>query len=334
MHAPAPTHSGAPPRPLEETVDLLQAIGEPTRLRLLSALREAELSVQELVRIVEASQSRVSSHLGRLRESGLVVDRRDGNSAYYSLPTALRRQDGPLAWALSTSDDPVLRADRERARAVVRERERGSIWPDRMAGQLDKHYSPGRTWESAARALAAVARLGDVLDVGGGDGAIARILAPSAKRITLLDRSEPMLAAARARLQDAPNARVVHGDMHEMPFGDASFDEVLALNVLGYTSEPERVIEECTRVLRPGGRLVVVALAPHAHRDTVASYGHVSLGIAPANLARAMEDAGLSVVSSAITSREKRAPRFEVVQATADKPATSPVPRQRTRTQR
>jgi ArsR family transcriptional regulator len=139
---------------------------------------------------------------------------------------------------------------------------------------MERHYSPGRTWDATARGLLGIARFGDVLDVGGGDGAVAELYLSRSRSVTLLDRSERMLEAARARLSERPNVRFALGDMHALPFADESFDEVLLLNVLSYSEEPVRVIAEAARVLRPAGRLAVVTLSEHEHEDVTAAYGH------------------------------------------------------------
>jgi ArsR family transcriptional regulator len=212
----------------------------------------------------------------------------------------------------------VLEGDRKRKKALLRER--AGSWPDAVAGEMERHYSPGRTWDATARGLLGIARFGDVLDVGGGDGAVTELYLSRSTSVTLFDRSERMLDAARARLSGHPNVAFSLGDMHALPFADASFDEVLLLNVLTYSEQPALALAEAARVLRPGGRLAVVTLAEHEHEAVTAAYGHVLRGFAPRTLRGLVARSGLEVELCEVTSRERRKPYFEVLSAFAHKP--------------
>lgn len=306
---------------LAASVTLLQLLGEPTRVRLLALVAEHELTVAELTTITELGQSSVSTHLGKLRESGLVRDRRAGASTYYALDDGAMPEEARKLWALVAGDvkDHVLEADRQRSAKVLAGREREDAWPDALAGQMERYYSPGRTWEATARGLVGLTRLGDVLDAGSGDGTIAELLAPQARRITCLDRSQRMIDAARARLARFDNVEVRVGDVHELPFDDASFDEVLLFNVLTHAVTPGRALGEAARVLRQRGRLVVITLDAHEHEGVAASYREVHRGFAPDKLRRMLQRAGLAVSRCEVTSREKRPPHFQIVTAFANK---------------
>jgi ubiquinone/menaquinone biosynthesis C-methylase UbiE len=188
-----------------------------------------------------------------------------------------------------------------------------------VAGQMERHWSPGRTWDAFARAFLGLVRLGDVLDGGSGDGVIAQLVAPRAKSVTCLDRSTRVLDAARTRLARLPNVRVVQGDLQDVPSGDAEFDHVLLFNVLTSAKQPDRVLAEAARVLRPGGGVTLITLAAHRHLDQTAAYGHVHPGFAPAALRRMLTGAGLDVDACDVTSRERRQPHFEVITAFATK---------------
>lgn len=306
---------------LQSSVGWLHLFGDLTRMRLMALLERQELTVAELTAITELAQSRVSTHLGKLKDAGLLRDRREGASAYYriadaGMPVAARR-----LWDLLRSQirDDVLESDRTRCEALVAARDEG--WPDAIAGRMERHYSPGRTWESLARSLVGLLDLGDVLDVGCGDGTTAQLLAPRAATYTGLDRSARMIEAARRRLRDVDGVEFVQGDMHRLPFEAGRFDEVVLLHVLTYTKEPAQVVAELARVLRPGGRLVLATLALHAHVGATATYGHVNEGFKPGTLRRMLASAGLKVDTCEVTSRERRPPHFEVVTAVARTPA-------------
>ncbi len=309
---------------LGTSIDLLAALSDETRVRILALLEGRELTVAELTETLELPQSRVSTHLGRLREQGLLVDRRAGTSTYYARAEATMPQAARRIWDAVRSElsDDLLAEDRERCDRVLAARRNGKRWPDSVAGEMDRHYSPGRTWESAARALLGLVRAGDVLDIGAGDGAIAEMLAPRAKSITMLDRSDTLIAAAEVRMarlrkrhsRCATPAFVV-GDMHALPFPDRAFDQVLMLHVLPFSKRPREAIAEAARVLRRGGDLVVATLDAHGHGEATAAYGHVNDGCRPATLRRWLEGVGIDVGSCEVTSREKKRPSFSVVTA-------------------
>jgi ArsR family transcriptional regulator len=306
---------------LSTTLDALHLFGDPTRVRLVALLARQPLTVADLTTITELPQSRVSMHLGRLKEAGVLRDRRQGSSTVYAFNDGAMPAEARRVWALLDGHaDATLRADRERCERMLKARARELPWPDALAGEMERHYSPGRTWDALARALAGLLQLGDVLDAGAGDGAIAQLVAPQARTYTLLDRSERMLAAAEARLRSRPNVRYLQGDLHAIPMPDASYDQVLLLNVLPYVERPAVVLGEVGRVLRPGGTAVVVAIDEHPHADLSAQYGHVQPGFRPATLRRLLQKAGLAVRRCEVTSRERRDPQLSVVTAYADKP--------------
>jgi SAM-dependent methyltransferase len=309
---------------LGATSDLLALLAEPSRVRLCALLAEQELTVNELVAVTELGQSRVSTHLGKLREAGLLRDRRAGGSTYYRMANGEMPEAARKLWSVVAAeiDDAQLGADRRRCAAVLRAREAksaGGRWPDTVAGEMERHYSPGRTWEALARGLIGVVRLGDVLDAGGGDGATAQLLAPRARSITTIDVSETLTEAARRRLAGFPNARAEVADLYDLRFGDGAFDDVLLLNVLTHLKEPARALREIARVLRPGGHLALVTLAAHDHLDVTRAYGHLHAGFKPAEVRKLIEKAGLDVELCDVTSRERRAPYFQVVTAFAIK---------------
>lgn len=300
---------------LASTTDLCKLLGDPTRLRLLVLLQREELTVAELVAATELPQPRVSTHLGRLKDATLVADRRSGASAWYRLhPRA--ESHALVKEVLQQADDPLLARDRQRMDKLVAAR--GGTWAEGVAGTMERHYSPGRTWESLARGVIGLVELGRVLDIGSGDGSVARLLAPQARHVTCLDASERVLERGRPRAHD--NMTLVHGDMHALPFADGAFDQALLLTALAYAHAPAQVLAEASRVLVPGGRLVATVLRAHSHADAVAPYDHLHLGFSADQLVGLAKGAGLTVRSCGITSREKRAPHFEVLTLVADRP--------------
>jgi 2-polyprenyl-3-methyl-5-hydroxy-6-metoxy-1,4-benzoquinol methylase len=285
-------------------------------------LSEHELSVAELTQITELAQSRVSTHLGKLRDAEVVRDRREGPSTFYKLNASAMPEETRHVLDLIVRDvrDKALVRDRERCALVLRAREAQRPWPDAIAGEMERHYSPGRTWEATARAFIGLMHLGDVLDAGAGDGTIAQLLAPRARSVTCIDRSEPLIDAARTRLASFANVKVCHGDLHELPFDSHRFDQVLLFNVLASVQQPLRVLTELARVLRPSGSICIVTLDAHSHLEITASYQHVRPGFSPLELRKLLCRAGLAPEHCDIVSREKRPPHFQVITAFARKP--------------
>jgi SAM-dependent methyltransferase len=305
---------------LGAAVDVLQLIGEPTRVRLLALLGSHELTVAEIVAVTQLAQSSVSTHLGKLRDAGLVRDRRAGASTYYAVSDTIP-ESARKVWELVQGEvrDALLDADRGRGDRAVRARGQGAPWPEAAAGEMERHWSPGRTWESLARALPGLARLGDVVDIGAGDGTVAELYAPRARSWTCVDRSERMCAAARERLRACKHVRVATADAHALPFEAESFDEALCFHVLTHLAQPATALAEVARVLRPGGSLVVVTLDAHEHADATTPFGDAHAGFAPAALRRMLARAGLEVERCAPACLDKRPPHFSVLVAFATK---------------
>ncbi len=304
---------------LATTTALLGLLADLTRVRLMALVADHELSVAELVRICSVPQSRVSTHLGKLREAGLVRDRRAGTSTYYRAQLDRMPTHARAAWlaVASSLDDAALADDRRRCEDVLRSRDSSNAWADSVAGRMEHAYSPGRTWEATARAFVGLIQLGDVLDLGSGDGVNAELLAPRSRSYTCLDRSERVLDAARSRLSHVADVSYVAGDMHDVPLPDHSFDTVLMFSVLTYAERPAAVLAEANRLLRPDGSLVLVTLDAHKHTDVSNAYEHVNSGFSPEQLTRMLAHAGFRVDRCSVAARERRKPYFDVVFAFA-----------------
>jgi len=302
---------------LKQSTDLCSLLADASRQRLLLLLETHPLSAAELTEITGLTQSRVSTHLSRLKAAGLVQAEKGEGAAIYSA----RRLEAPAArlWAALRGqlDDAQAGADQERATQVLRARNRRPTWAETVAGRMERHYSPGRTWEATAHALIGVTQLGSVLDLASGDGVFAELIAPRCRQVTCVDVSETVLAAAKRRLASHRNIAFEQGDMHALPFDAGRFDTVFALHALAYSSDPELVLREAWRVLKPSGALVAAALAAHGHAETVKAYDHRNLGVKPEVLEGLLKRVGFSAVHCAITSRETRPPYFEVVTAVA-----------------
>lgn len=302
---------------LTDGTSLYRLLADPTRLRLLLLIEEYALSVAELTEITGLAQSRVSTHLARLRRAGLLESQRESGAALYRL--AADECSAAELWRVMRPKlaDAQIRLDGERAAEVVRARTRGQSWADSVAGRMERHYSPGRTWEATARALINLLDLGRVLDIASGDGVLAELLADRCHSIVCVDISNKVLDAARKRLKGHANVSFCRADMHRLPLAEASFDHVFLMHALAYTRDPEQALHAAAKTLRPGGKLVVAALHRHRHSAAMQAYDHVNLGIGVDELKSQLAHAGLRVDVCRVASREARPPYFEVICALA-----------------
>jgi len=290
-------------------------LGDPTRLRLLALLDIEELTVAELARITRLAQPRVSTHLAKLREAGLVADRRQGVSVYYRSMTDDQACELCQIWQLIRArlEDPQIEADARRLPDALAERASGRHWPDAVAGDMERHYSPGRTWEATARAVVQLVSPGRVLDIASGDGVIGELLHARAQSIDCIDVSQKVVEAGQKRLAEFENVQFHQADMHALPFEDGCFDTVLLLHALTYSDAPDKAIVEAARVLAPGGRLVAATLAHHRHTAQVEAYGHVNNGFETRQLGELASACGLEIDFCEITSVENKPPNFEII---------------------
>ena len=301
---------------LAHTLETLSVLGDENRLRLCMLLSDRELNVGDLVRVTGIAQSGVSTHLGRLRDAGLVRDRKEGRECFYTLATdALPSTVSQVLTEVRASEDPTLLGDRERLRALDVER-----------GVGRDAYSPGRTWQSLATGIAALLDLGDVLDVGSADGSAASLVAPYCRSLTCVDTNARAVDAARARFAEHPHVTAQLADAEALPFGDASFDSVLVFHTLTYTERPDVALRECARVVRSGGRVVVLCLDQHRHQSLTTRHGERHPGLAPRRVRALLEGAGLTVRRCEVASREQKKPHLQVVLALGEKlqPASKP----------
>ena len=293
------------PLAVEPVITALKAAGEGTRLRILALLGQAELTVKDLTAILGQSQPRISRHLKLLAEAGLIDRHPEGAWVFYRLTdqgTARRFADDLLA--IVDAADPVLAHDREYLAAVKEQHAEaaGRYFADH-AGEWDTiralHVA------EAAVETAMVAAVGErpfesMLDLGTGTGRLLELFAPLYNRAVGIDASADMLAVARANLDRAgiANVQVRLGDIQHLPFQRDSFDLVTVHQVLHFLSDPERAIAEAARVLRPGGRLLIVDFAPHDLEFLRERHAHRRLGFAPSAMRQWIEAAGLSLVTA------------------------------------
>ena len=281
----------------------LKAAGEPTRLRILALLAEAELTVSDLTEILRQSQPRLSRHLRLLTEAGLVDRFREGSWAFFRLGE--RGDTAELARALIgrvKTDDAIVLRDRERLTAVRASRAAmAQNYFRRHAAEWDRirrlHVADAAV-ESAIRTALADKPIRSLLDLGTGTGRMLELFGADIDRGLGLDLSLDMLALARARLDRAglKHCSVRHGDIYDLALPRDTFDVVIVHQVLHFLDDSARAIAEAARVLRPGGRLLVVDFAPHDLEFLREEHAHRRLGFAAATVTQWLEAAGLDVL--------------------------------------
>jgi ArsR family transcriptional regulator len=285
---------------MEEVLAGLRAAAEPTRLRLLAICAFAELTVTELTQILGQSQPRVSRHLKLLCEAGLLDRFREGTWAYYRLAeTGACAKLAQTLIDLLPDDDPMLALDLERLQTVRSARAKAAADYFRTNAphwdEIRSLYVPEAEVESGLLRLVGAAEIGDFLDIGTGTGRILEVFASRVRRGVGIDLSHEMLRVARARLEQAGirNCQVRHGDFYNLTVPTASFDAAVMHQVLHYAEEPAAVIAEAARVLRPGGRLLLVDFASHGEVFLQTEHRHLWLGFNDGEIARWLLVAGL-----------------------------------------
>ncbi len=281
----------------------LKAAGEATRLRILALLAEAELTVSDLTDILRQSQPRLSRHLRLLAEAGLVERFREGSWAFFRL--AERGGAADIARALIgrlNPGDAIIVRDRERLAAVRAARAAAAqTYFRRHAAEWDrirKLHVADAAVEEAIRAALADKPIRSLLDLGTGTGRMLELFAGDIERGLGLDLSLDMLALARARLDRAglKHCSVRHGDIYDLALPRDSFDVVIVHQVLHFLDDSGHAIREAARVLRPGGRLLVVDFAPHDLEFLREEHAHRRLGFAAETVTQWLEAAGLDVL--------------------------------------
>ncbi len=309
----SPTRLVPDRRDADRVVGALRAAGEPTRLRALALLSEGELAVGELAQVLGQSQPRVSRHLKLLTEAGLVERAPEGAWVFYRLPRAdtTERQFAEAALAMLDPGDPMLLRDAQRLDDVRAARdEAAAAYFERNASNWERVralHLPEADIDSAVLDAAGPGPFDLMVDVGVGQGRMIQLFADRVRRAEGFDTSRQMLAIARASLDDLKaKAAVRFGDAYAPPIEEGSADLVTIHQVLHFLADPGRAVLEAGRMLKPGGRLVIVDFAKHQLEFLREEHAHRRLGFADGEIVEWCDAADVVSVRTATLATKKR----------------------------
>jgi len=304
--------------------DTLKILAEPTRLRILALLRQEELSVAELQEALDMSQSRISSQLALLRQSELVVDRRDGKKNFYSLKSRLEDWERDLIDAAinAVADSSELVEDTENLERVIQKRRKvAEEYFSLIAGRLGKNYCPGRSWEGIGHMLLHLVPKVVVADLGAGEGMISQLIARQAEQVYCVDNSPRMVEVGTelAEKNELENLQYLLGDIEAVPLDDETVHIALLSQALHHANHPEKAISEAYRITKPEGRVVILDLKEHTFEKARELYADNWLGFSEKKLHSWLKAAGFENVSVSVVSKETDEPGFETLLATGVK---------------
>jgi ubiquinone/menaquinone biosynthesis C-methylase UbiE/biotin operon repressor len=303
----------------------LRLLADPSRLRILLLVEREELSVAELQEILGMGQSRISTHLAQLKNAGLVEDRRNGKSILYRLKPGA--QSNGFAQMLSVlrqaaAEIPEAGEDSEALRLALRRRQdKMRAYFDELAGKFGRNYVPGRSWQGLAETLLTLMPPMVIADLGAGEGTFSQLLARRSKKVIAIDSSDKMVEYGRelASKHGVKNLEYRKGDLEAVPIRDAAVDLAFFSQALHHAQHPGRAVAEAWRILKPGGRIVVLDLLRHNYEEAREMYADLWLGFTEVELTRFLRQAGFKNIETSVVHSEEDAPHFETLLAVGDK---------------
>jgi SAM-dependent methyltransferase/biotin operon repressor len=291
----------------------LKLLSDPTRLRILMLVENEELSVAELQEVLGMGQSRISTQLSQLKAEGLVTDERSGKNNIY---TCSAPADLMEVARLAAAEVPEVTADEAALRHLLRKRKDSArAYFDELAGRFGKDYVPGRSWKALAEALIKVLNYQIVADLGAGEGTLAQLLAQRAEKVIAVDLSPKMVEFGQelATRNGLKNLEYRIGDIEAPPIEDASLDLAILSQALHHAEHPQKALDAAFRILKPGGRLIVLDLLQHHFEEARELYADRWLGFSESDLAGMLEKSGFRQIETIVADRETTEPKFQTL---------------------
>jgi ubiquinone/menaquinone biosynthesis C-methylase UbiE/biotin operon repressor len=291
----------------------LKLLSDPTRLRILMLVSGEALSVAELQEILGMGQSRISTQLSQLKAAGLVSDERSGKNNMYSCTADPDLMEVARAAA---EEVPEVAADNSSLRHLLRKRKDSArAYFDELAGRFGKDYVPGRSWKALAEALIKVLNYKTVADLGAGEGTLAQLLAQRAEKVIAVDLSPKMVEFGQSLAVQNGLANLEYrlGDIEEPPIEDGTLDLAILSQALHHAEYPQRAIDAAFRILKPGGRLIVLDLVQHQFEQARELYADRWLGFSESDLAAMLEKAGFESLETIVADKEQTSPNFQTL---------------------
>ncbi|MBZ5500401.1 MAG: metalloregulator ArsR/SmtB family transcription factor [Acidobacteriia bacterium] len=306
---------------------LLRLVADPSRTRIVLLLEQEELSVAELQEILGMGQSTLSTHLAQLKQAGMLEDRRTGKNIFYRLKERNGGEHGPIDQLMgvlrqAAEQLPGAEADMAALRLIrLKRRDRVRAYFDELAGKFGRKYVPGRSWKGLAETLLLLLPPLVIADLGAGEGTVSQLLARRAKEVIAVDNSEKMVAfgSALARKHGVRNLHYRKGDLEALPIEDGAVDVAFFSQSLHHAQHPECAVAEAFRILKAGGRIIVLDLVRHHCEEARELYADLWLGFTEVEVQRLLRKAGFKDVSTAVVHRESKAPHFETMLAAGDR---------------
>jgi ArsR family transcriptional regulator len=311
---------------MASTLNFLRLLADPTRLRLMLLLEQEELSVAELQEILGMGQSRISSHLAQLKRARVVQDRRAGKNVYYGLTTARERNStrakvNELTRTLAR-EMPETSRDRTSLKLILRKRQdKAREYFDQLAGKFGRSYCPGRSWQALAHTMIALLPPLSVADLGAGEGTLSQLLAKTARKVIAVDNSPKMVefGSRLAKQHGFKNLEYRLGDIEEPPIAKNSVDLAILSQALHHAIHPQEAVVAAHRILKRGGRLVILDLLSHRFERARELYADHWLGFSEVQLHQFLEKNSFREIEVSVVAREKQSPHFQTVFATGVK---------------
>ena len=300
----------------------LKLIADPARLRLLLLLEREELSVAELQEILAMGQSRISTQLAQLKQAGLVEDRRQGKNSLYRLKSH-ELERAVVEIIREAAREVPEAAEDSRALSLVLEKRRDKVrgYFDQLAGKFGRNYVPGRSWKGLAETLLQLMQPMVIADLGAGEGTFSQLLAQRAEKVIAVDNSPNMVefGARLAAEHGLANLEYRLGDLEAPPVADASVDLAFFSQSLHHALHPQTAVAAAHRMLKPGGRIVILDLKKHSFEQARELYADTWLGFSEVELRGFLSAAGFGEVQSWIVDHESQTPDFETLLAMGKK---------------